>query len=182
MRLTVVTRTAWIAGLCVDGLQFDYETVQLTSQDVGNFTDIAPASKPQVKTTTGSGSRPVCRAFPDTDEWPSDKDWKRFNASLDGALLKPVPAGIVCYPGPDHDAAKCTTLVNNQALSPELPDDPIEVMTPWPADNPCPVVEHPTGNCTQAGLPVYVVNATSVKQIQIAVNFARNRNLRLVIK
>jgi hypothetical protein len=37
-----------------------------------------------------------------------------------------------------------------------------------------------TGKCTQGGWSVYVVNATTVKQI--AVNFARNKNLRLVIK
>lgn len=44
----------------------------------------------------------------------------------------------------------------------------------------------PTGDasdtCTQGGYPEYVVNATNVAQIQLAVNFARNANLRLVVK
>jgi len=39
-----------------------------------------------------------------------------------------------------------------------------------------------SGNCTHGGSPVYAVNVSSVTQIQLAVNFARNANLRLVIK
>jgi len=36
--------------------------------------------------------------------------------------------------------------------------------------------------CELGGFPEYNVNASSVSQIQLAVNFARNTNLRLVIK
>lgn len=36
--------------------------------------------------------------------------------------------------------------------------------------------------CTTGGYPVYTVNVTNVAQIQLAVNFARERNIRLVIK
>ena len=45
----------------------------------------------------------------------------------------------------------------------------------------------PTSNpdnssCTQGGFPVYAVNVSSVSHIQLAINFARNNKLRLVIK
>lgn len=39
-----------------------------------------------------------------------------------------------------------------------------------------------TVNCTLGGYPYYIVNATTVAQIQLAVNMARNLDLRLVIK
>lgn len=39
-----------------------------------------------------------------------------------------------------------------------------------------------SGECTQGGYPLYVVKATNVAQIQLAVNFARNTGIRLVIK
>jgi FAD/FMN-containing dehydrogenase len=39
-----------------------------------------------------------------------------------------------------------------------------------------------TGTCEQGAYPTYVVNVTNVAQIQLAVNFARNLNLRLVVK
>jgi FAD/FMN-containing dehydrogenase len=39
-----------------------------------------------------------------------------------------------------------------------------------------------TKGCTQGGYPSYTVNASSVAQIQLAVNFARNAGIRFVIK
>jgi hypothetical protein len=36
--------------------------------------------------------------------------------------------------------------------------------------------------CTLGGYPVYAVNATTVAHIQLAVNFARNQDIRLVVK
>jgi hypothetical protein len=38
------------------------------------------------------------------------------------------------------------------------------------------------GTCTHGGFPIYAVNISNVGQIQLAINFARNANLRLVIK
>lgn len=37
-------------------------------------------------------------------------------------------------------------------------------------------------NCTQGGYSLYSVNVSNVAQIQLAVNFARSLNLRLVVK
>ena len=39
-----------------------------------------------------------------------------------------------------------------------------------------------TDTCEQGGYPTYAVNVSTVAQIQLAVNFARNANLRLVVK
>lgn len=36
--------------------------------------------------------------------------------------------------------------------------------------------------CTLGGYPVYAVNVSSVAHVQLALNFARNNNLRVVIK
>lgn len=40
----------------------------------------------------------------------------------------------------------------------------------------------PDGSCTTGGYPIYVVNARNIYHIQLAVNLARNLNIRLVIK
>lgn len=37
-------------------------------------------------------------------------------------------------------------------------------------------------NCTLGGFPSHSLNVTNVAQIQLAVNFARNQNLRLVVR
>jgi hypothetical protein len=46
----------------------------------------------------------------------------------------------------------------------------------------CLPTNNPDDTCTLGGYPEYAVEARNVAQIQLAVNFARNNNLRLVIK
>lgn len=46
----------------------------------------------------------------------------------------------------------------------------------------CQPSEDPAGTCTLGGFPSYVVDAKNVAHIQLAVNFARALNLRLVVK
>ncbi|KAL2266754.1 hypothetical protein VTJ83DRAFT_6106 [Remersonia thermophila] len=52
----------------------------------------------------------------------------------------------------------------------------------WPQGGTCRLALNTAGECTRGGYPEYVVNATTVKHIQAAINFARNKNIRLVIK
>jgi hypothetical protein len=62
-------------------------------------------------------------------------------------------------------------------------DDPVSIMLPLYEGRTCiPPGYNYTDTCTQGGYPTYVVNATTVAQIQMAVNFARNPNLRLVVE
>lgn len=149
---------------------------QLTPHDVDGFEDVQFA-----KTTALSPSR--CKAFPGDPAWPSEEEWARLNRTLDGALLKPLPPAAVCYrTSPNFDQAACDFLVNNASRTSFYFDDPLTVLTQWPQGNTCLLSRRDTGNCTQGGFPIYVVNATAVKHVQAAVNFARNKNIRLVIK
>ncbi len=62
-------------------------------------------------------------------------------------------------------------------------NDPTSVMWPlWEGHSCIPTDDPDNSTCTLGGFPVYAVNATNVAQIQLAVNFARNQGLRLVIK
>ncbi|CAK7206603.1 hypothetical protein SEUCBS139899_009403 [Sporothrix eucalyptigena] len=166
-------------------VNFPWESVQLTARDVASFpsvrfgNDYLAATSPLAYTN--------CRAFPGTAAWPADAEWKRLNTTLDGALLKPRPAGAVCYKGPDYDAKTCRYVSRIATYTHYWLDTPLDVLTQWPEGNTC--LASPTvataknaGNCTQGGYPEYVVNATTVKHVQAAVNFARNKGLRLVIK
>lgn len=57
---------------------------------------------------------------------------------------------------------------------------------PWLQDNACvPTTNETTAesrNCTLGGAPSTVVNATNVAEIQLGLNFARNHDLRLVVR
>ena len=159
------------------GINFPFEQTQLHDADVRNFSAIAFGDTDEV-----TQSRAPCKAFPGTESWPSGREWSRLNSSLDGALLKPRPAAAVCYQGPLFDPEKCRWLVFNAPRTRFYLDDPLTVLTDWPQGNTCPARMNATGQCTQGGFPEYVVNVSTVRHIQSAVNFARNKNLRLVIK
>jgi hypothetical protein len=159
------------------GFNFPFEAIQLTSTDIGNFTSISFGDPKAPITNTAS-----CRSFPGTPSWPLPSEWSQLNISLSGALLHPSPLGSVCYAGPLQNIDACQNLVVNASTSRAYLDDPLTVLTTWPEGETCDVTLNPVGNCTQGGFSVYVVNVTTVRDIQVAVNFARNSNLRLVIK
>ncbi|KAK3317592.1 hypothetical protein B0T19DRAFT_435238 [Cercophora scortea] len=156
-----------------------FEKIQLTEADVGNFTAVAFGNR---KFHHGDKHRDKCRAFPGTEDWPADSEWKQLNDTLEGALLHPVPAASACYQGEYYNATTCAFLVQRAGRTHFWVDDPLAVLTQWMQGNTCLPAANPVGNCTRGGSPEYVVNATTVKHIQAAVNFARNKNIRLVVK
>lgn len=158
----------------------DSDSIQLSQYDIGDFSAIDFGDETAVSTERARIDD--CKVFPGDEAWPSEAEWARLNRTLDGALLKPKPSAAACYPGPDFDAQRCQFLLANASSSHFWLDEPLVSLTEWSQGATCPLSSDPQGNCTQGGFPEYVVNATSVKQVQAAVNFARNKNIRLVIK
>ncbi|KLU91525.1 FAD binding domain-containing protein [Magnaporthiopsis poae ATCC 64411] len=166
------------------GLTFPYETVRLQEADTQAFPAVS----------FGNKSAPIplgeCRSFPGDVDWPSDAEWAALDSVLEGRLLKPTPLGAACDPShPAYSAARCQTLVRDASRTRTLLDDPLTILNVWPQGDTCRVALPGSGPggadpppCTRGGFPEYVVNATTVRDVQAAVNFARNKNLRLVVK
>ena len=120
---------------------------------------------------------------PDDSCWPSQADWKRLNASVSGRLIADTPIAISCYPGPDFDKQQCASVDaqwNDQAFQAL---NPIGLSYP---DDSCPPVSGsipgPIGNCSIGTSPRYTVNATQPSDVVKAIQFAKKRRIRLVIK
>lgn len=161
-------------------INFPFEATVLKDDDIGNFSAIAFGNR---GTASPVYEGPECKVYPGTASWPVDTEWARLNGTLNGALLKPIPAAAACYSGPNQNANQCNFLLRNTSSSRFYINDPLTVLTMWPEGDTCYASASTTGrNCTQGGWPSYVVNVTTVKQVQVAVNFARNKNLRLVVK
>ncbi|KAI0006746.1 hypothetical protein F4779DRAFT_629628 [Xylariaceae sp. FL0662B] len=155
------------------------DTIQLADDHINNFPAIRFGDADNQPSTNNT---PICKTFPGDTTWPSETEWSHLNESIDGVLLKPKPAAAVCYPGPDFDSERCQFLVDSAARSRFWLDEPLVALTQWTQGSTCVASLTPEGNCTQGGFPVYVVNATTVKHVQAAVNFARNNHIRLIIK
>ncbi|KAI1807546.1 FAD-binding domain-containing protein [Daldinia bambusicola] len=156
------------------------DTIQLTQDDIGDFSAIDFGD--EATTSLDNSNVAECKVFPGDRDWPSVAEWARLNRTLGGALLRPSPAAAACYQGPDYDPERCQYLVTNASSSHFWLDDPLVALTEWSQGATCALALDPQGNCTRGGFPEYVVNATTVKHIQAAVNFARNKGIRLVIK
>jgi len=182
MMLSLVLLALYFSAVSNAAINFAYEAVQLTPEFIKanqalEFQDISSA-----RSAADDSSAPRCRYQPGDEGWPTEEEWAAFNTSLGGKLLKPVPPGAACYRGPYFNQTQCDFLVGPAKDTRFYLDDPLTALTSWTEGSTCLAVANATGNCTQGGFPVFVVNATTVRDIQMAVNFARNKNLRLNIK
>ena len=170
-----------LLALEAEALNFPYESTQLTQQDIGNFSAISFGN---LSSASSVYQGPKCKVQPEDTTWPSEEQWARLNATVGGNLLKPHPVGAACYPDrPEYSKDTCAYLLGPAAATRFFFDDPLTALTTWGEGATCLQLLNTTGRtCAQGGFPVYVVNATSVRDIQAAINFARNQNLRLVIK
>lgn len=168
-------------ALAVEAINFPYEATVLKEEDVGDFSAISFGSLTSAPATYQG---PKCKIQPEDEGWPSEEQWARLNETVGGNLLKPTPVGAACYPDrPEYDNETCSYLLGPATTSRFFFNDPLTALTTWGEGATCIQLLNTTGRtCTQGGFPVYVVNATSVRDIQAAVNFARNQHLRLVIK
>jgi FAD/FMN-containing dehydrogenase len=110
----------------------------------------------------------VRRVRPSDPGWPSPASWRRLNDSVDGNLLRvdfPINA---CVSAPD--GAACTALFSDLKNPYYIGDNPGVTQTLGWVD----------AWTTQPS--VYAVAARHAKDIAAAVNFARENNLRVVIK
>ena len=178
-RLTLLT-LLFTSGLVRGSSSFAFESLRLTESDARAFPAVEFASTRPRRGEHHNGA--PCRAFPGSEDWPLDADWEQLNSTLGGALLRPSLTPAVCYPGEHYDADRCSFLVREAGRNAFWFSDPLSVFSQWPQGSTCMPNLTAVGECTRGAFPEYVVNATTVKHIQAAVNFARNKNVRLIIK
>lgn len=162
----------------------DAVLANLTALSLSNISLFSFSSRDTLSKRAASAE---CKTYPGDVLWPNELIWTVFYLLTGKALIKDVPLASVCYDSwGTYDADECAYITEqwtNVSLHLSCPSD---LMFPlWEGATCLPPelsTNEPTGNCTMGGFPSYIVNATTVAQIQLAVNLARNLNLRLVIK
>ncbi|KFY07729.1 hypothetical protein V492_06885 [Pseudogymnoascus sp. VKM F-4246] len=162
---------------------FDFEKAQLTDEILSKLDGVFQFDNGDDVKLNGRGADAECRVFPGDSAWPSEDAWAKFGEAVgQGALIKTVPLASPCYNGPLYDAAKCEALTANWTNSFLHMEDPTSMMSPVYQGLTCQVTDDPTQSCTLGALPYYAVNISTVAQVQLAINFARNNKIRLVVK
>ncbi|OTA60879.1 chanoclavine-I-synthase oxidoreductase protein [Hypoxylon sp. EC38] len=128
----------------------------------------------------------LCRCRPSESCWPSDLAWNRLNTSIDGNLVRLRPVGHVCHP-PTLDRKACNELLHLTRDSGWRASRP-EALQDWvwesgsSANETCFVEESSETPCHQGHVSHYSATVKSPWHVQEAVIFAKQHNLRLVIK
>ncbi|KAL7625354.1 hypothetical protein AAE478_004570 [Parahypoxylon ruwenzoriense] len=174
---------------------FEGETLQLTDAVLANLTDLELSNVTLFNFQNESSSEEKlskrtlfgkCKTYLGDFLWPSNSTWNVFNLLLGGSLIETVPYASVCYDSfGNYDKDKCDFITNNWInASIYHTEDPTSINAVLFQGLTCmpPAFMPPGTQCTVGGYPAYAVTARNVAQIQLAVNFARNANLRLVIK
>ncbi|KAK1140587.1 hypothetical protein N8T08_010224 [Aspergillus melleus] len=128
-----------------------------------------------------------CRCRPHEPCWPSPAEWQALNTSLHGNVVDVRPIGHVCH-GDTYDPVACGQVVKLSSNG------------TWRASQPGAQQEHAwevslsrnetcfvhgddaSGPCGQGRIARYSAMVDNAGQVQKAVKFARDRNLRLVVK
>ncbi|KAF2160090.1 hypothetical protein M409DRAFT_29388 [Zasmidium cellare ATCC 36951] len=127
-----------------------------------------------------------CKCGPSDSCWPSQAAWASLNNTVSGKLIETEPLAVSCYAGPSFNAAHCAKVDDQWTNATFQANSPVGY--DYPRDLTCPPVNGSTtqlpasGPCTIGDSPRYAVNATVVDDISAAVKFAKQHNVRLVIK
>ena len=122
----------------------------------------------------------TCYQTPSDSCWPTPATWSALNNTLSGKLIKTIPIAAPCYPGPYSNPSECTIAQENWTNTSFLAENPVGYSYPYTQS-----CDLPGGNTTTCGLgdsPIYAVSATTPEDVVAGVNFAREWNLRLVVK
>jgi len=119
-----------------------------------------------------------CKPKYGAPDWPSPAAWQQLNESVSGKLVAATPPGAVCHTSmAEYNNASCSfvseqwTNTTFHALN-LVSTDYNDVACLPRSDAPCNIDSYPR----------FVVPAETVQDVQSAVSFARETQVRLVVK
>ncbi|KAF2639858.1 FAD/FMN-containing isoamyl alcohol oxidase-like protein MreA [Massarina eburnea CBS 473.64] len=138
------------------------------------------------ETREWEGSTYQCKCYSDNSCYPTVTDWAVLNTTVGGALQRAQPPGAVCHNTLGNvstlDEGKCAEYKAHFNDEQYITDDGIAELWPLYTNNTCIPTDNPADPCTQGFYGTYVILATTKEQIKAGVDFARERNLRLIIR
>ncbi|KAF2838249.1 FAD-binding domain-containing protein [Patellaria atrata CBS 101060] len=136
---------------------------------------------------TVDGQPYSCKCYKDDSCWPSTSEWESLRTAVAGNIYSVQPAGSVCYNNFNgtrtYNVQECSAATANWANATWVTEDLVSPQWPFYSNNTCdPRPNASNSTCTLGYLPEIVIKARTKAHIQAGVNFARDHNLRLVIR
>ena len=133
----------------------------------------------------------TCKCLPGDDCFPSAEEWAALSDTLSSPLIVDQrPIGSTCYQGsPNFNADVCAQSFVDHSSSSFLSFNPAtlqyynnEAIITDTEVIQCDFDPSVNGTCYQGRVPPYVVVVSTVEDIQNAIVFATEHNLKLVVK
>ncbi|KAK3370113.1 hypothetical protein B0H63DRAFT_307763 [Podospora didyma] len=122
-----------------------------------------------------------CKCFPGDSCWPSTSTWSQFNSTVGGRLIATVPLAEACH-APKFDNATCQSL-QSQWQAPDIHmENSASVMAPWFANQTCDPFTAASKPCTLGNYVKYAVAVQSTADVIVTLKFAKQKNIRFVIR
>ncbi|KDQ32785.1 hypothetical protein PLEOSDRAFT_1091202 [Pleurotus ostreatus PC15] len=122
-----------------------------------------------------------CRTYPGDPSWPEPHVWDELNKTVDGLLIRSRPVAIACH-HPHFDEEQCNE-VRKQWHSPQyLEKSSSAIQTPLFANKSCDPFSEPDAPCAIGSHVAYSVKVASPAHVISTVKFAKEHNLRFVVR
>ncbi|KAF9062601.1 hypothetical protein BDP27DRAFT_1368717 [Rhodocollybia butyracea] len=122
-----------------------------------------------------------CKCFPGDRCWPSTAEWDAFNTTVGGRLIATVPLGRPCH-DPFFSPDICRSLQGEWQHEEIHYNSSSSVMAPFFANQSCDPFQPQSRSCAFGNYVRFAVNASGSADIQAAIAFARDKNIRFVIR
>ncbi|ROT43662.1 isoamyl alcohol oxidase [Sodiomyces alkalinus F11] len=141
-------------------------------------------------TRVWEGKEYACKCYPGDECWPQQNAWGSLNDTVDGNLHVHIPPEAAChntFEGPlgtveTYDAQECQHVMQNYADEEWSTGQQALLLWKYFTNHTCTPTNNPNEPCTLGYYGVYVIEAQTTDHIKASIDFARENNLRLVIR
>ncbi|KAI9697553.1 MAG: hypothetical protein M1820_007752 [Bogoriella megaspora] len=125
-----------------------------------------------------------CKNIPGDAGWPSNTKWIQLNDTIDGRLIATIPQASVCHTSPYNNLneTECEALKANWDFAQTFEPHPAEIMNPAFQNQSCDPFTPTETPCELGNYASYSINVTGAGDVTAGIKFAKENNVRLVIK
>ncbi|KAM6485366.1 putative FAD-dependent isoamyl alcohol oxidase [Trichoderma sp. SZMC 28011] len=125
-----------------------------------------------------------CKNLPGDAGWPSPSAWSKLNATLKGQLIATVPQAHVCHtlPSNSFNANACDELQSTWTQAETYVPKPAEILNAYFQNQSCDPFTPISRSCELGNYASYSINVTTAQHVAAGFDFARQNNVRLVVK
>ncbi|KAI8935070.1 hypothetical protein NX059_007665 [Plenodomus lindquistii] len=122
-----------------------------------------------------------CRCLPGDACWPTTTTWSALNSTVGGKLVATVPIGSPCH-DPTYDATACKALQDSWTNPLTHIPSSHSVMQSYFANQSCDPFTDKSIPCTLGNYAAYSVKATDARDVIAALDFAKKKNIRILVR